>query len=111
MKRRKDFKEYLSHVAKQMILIHDAELLSKMVIRTVTRTLGVKYSGLFLYDKNSQGYIIKVSSGKKGLKIPVGFAKIKGSRPIIRFFSDNNLLSDVKRLSVGKPNKKFQKYI
>lgn len=97
MKRRKDFKEYLSHVAKQMILIHDAELLSKMVIRTVTRTLGVKYSGLFLYDKNSQGYIINVSSGKKGLKIPVGFAKIKGSRPIIRFFSDNNLLSDVKK--------------
>jgi len=97
MKRRKDFKEYLSHVAKQMILIHDAELLSKMVIRTVTRTLGVKYSGLFLYDKNSQEYIINVSSGKKGLKIPVGFAKIKSTRPIIRFFSDKNLLSDVKK--------------
>jgi HD-GYP domain-containing protein (c-di-GMP phosphodiesterase class II) len=97
MKRRKDFKEYLSHVAKQMILIHEADLLSKMVIRTVTRTLGVKYSGLFIYDKNSQEYIINVSSGKKGLKIPVGFAKIKSTRPIIRFFSDNNLLSDVKK--------------
>ncbi len=97
MKRRKDFKEYLSHVAKQMILIHDADLLSKMVIRTVTRTLGVKYSGLFLYDKNCQEYIINVSSGQKGLKIPVGFAKIKSTRPIIKFFSDKNLLPEVNK--------------
>ncbi len=91
MDQHKDYKTYLSRVAKQMILIHDANLLARLVIRTLTRNLGVKHAGLFLYNKNKQEYIINVSSGKKGLKIPVGFTKIKKDNPIISFFLNNDL--------------------
>lgn len=91
MEQKKDFRNYLSKVAKQMILIHDANLLSKLVIRTVTRSLDVKHAGLFLYNKTNHEYIIEVSRGKKGLKIPVGFTKIRNTNPIINFFSNPNL--------------------
>lgn len=91
MEQKKDFRNYLSKVAKQMILIHDANLLSKLVIRTVTRSLDVKHAGLFLYNKTNHEYIIEVSRGKKGLKIPVGFTKIRNTNPIINFFSNPKL--------------------
>ena len=69
MEQTKDYKSYLSKTAKQMILIHDPNLLSRLVVRTLTRNLGIKHAGLFLYNKAKKEYIITVSSGKKGLKI------------------------------------------
>ena len=89
MEQKKDYKSYLSKTAKQMILIHDPNLLSRLVIRTLTRNLGIKHAGLFLYNKFKKEYIIYVSSGKKGLKIPVGFTKITNDNPIIQFFLNN----------------------
>lgn len=89
MEQKKDYKSYLSKTAKQMILIHDPNLLSRLVIRTLTRNLGIKHAGLFLYNKFKKEYIIYVSSGKKGLKIPVGFTKITNNNPIIQFFLNN----------------------
>jgi HD-GYP domain-containing protein (c-di-GMP phosphodiesterase class II) len=91
MEQIKDYKSYLSKTAKQMILIHDPNLLSRLVIRTLTRNLGIKHAGLFLYNKYKKEYIIKVSSGKKGLKIPVGFTKITNTNPIIQFFLNENI--------------------
>ena len=106
MEQKKDYRLYLSQTAKQMILVHDPNLLSKLVLRTVTRNLGVKHSGLFLYNKNKKEYVITVSSGKKGLKIPVGFTKITNNNPIIQFFLNKDvkenkeylLVSDIKAL-------------
>ena len=106
MEQKKDYRIYLSQTAKQMILVHDPNLLSKLVLRTVTRNLGVKHSGLFLYNKNKKEYVITVSSGKKGLKIPVGFTKITNNNPIIQFFLNKDikenkeylLISDIKVL-------------
>ncbi|MFA7074758.1 MAG: HD domain-containing phosphohydrolase [Endomicrobiaceae bacterium] len=121
MEYKKDFRNYLSKVAKQMILIHDANLLSKLVIRSVTRSLDVNHAGLFLYNKNNQEYIIKVSRGRKGLKIPVGFTKIKNTNPIIEFFSNQNLsvnhrefllLSHIKNLKEeNKQNKELVAFL
>lgn len=91
MGQKKDYKSYLSRTAKQMILIHDPNLLSRLVIRTLTRNLGIKHAGLFLYNKFKQEYIIYVSSGKKGLKIPVGFTKITNTNPIIQFFFNKDI--------------------
>lgn len=93
MEQKKDYKSYLSKVAKQMILIHDANLLSRLVVRTLTRKLGVKHAGLFLYNKQKKEYIITVSSGTKGLKIPVGFTKITKNSPIIQFFLNKTFSS------------------
>lgn len=94
MEQKKDYKSYLSTVARQMIFIHDPNLLSRMVVRSLTRTLGVSHAGLFLYDKNKKEYVINVSSGKKGSKIPVGFTKITNKNPIIQFFLNKNILKE-----------------
>ena len=91
MEQKKDYKSYLSKTAKQMILIHDPNLLSRLVIRTLTRNLGIKHAGLFLYNKFKKEYVIYVSSGKKGLKIPVGFTKITNNNPIIQFFLSKDI--------------------
>ena len=91
MEQKKDYKSYLSKTAKQMILIHDPNLLSRLVVRTLTRNLGIKHAGLFLYNKAKKEYIINVSSGKKGLKIPVGFTKITNNNPIIKFFLNKDI--------------------
>ncbi|MBQ3834673.1 MAG: HD domain-containing protein [Elusimicrobia bacterium] len=86
-----NYKAYLSKVAKQMILIHDANLLSRLIIRTLTRQLRLKHAGVFIYNKIKQEYIINFSRGAKGLKIPVGFTKITKNNPIIKFFLDKNI--------------------
>ncbi len=96
MEQKKDYKSYLSKTAKQMILIHDPNLLSRLVVRTLTRNLGIKHAGLFLYNKAKKEYIINVSSGKKGLKIPVGFTKITNSNPIIQFFLNKDIKKENK---------------
>lgn len=96
MEQKKDYKSYLSKTAKQMILIHDPNLLSRLVVRTLTRNLGIKHAGLFLYNKAKKEYIITVSSGKKGLKIPVGFTKITNSNPIIQFFLNKDIKKENK---------------
>ncbi len=96
MELKKDYKAYLSKVAKQMILIHDATLLSRLVVRTLTRKLAIRHAGLFLYNKDKQEYIIHVSSGKRGLKIPVGFTKITKNNPVIKFFLNKEIASDNK---------------
>ena len=96
MEQKKDYKSYLSKTAKQMILIHDPNLLSRLVVRTLTRNLGIKHAGLFLYNKAKKEYIITVSSGKKGLKIPVGFTKITNNNPIIQFFLNKDIKKENK---------------
>lgn len=109
MELKKEYKAYLSKVAKQMILIHDATLLSRLIVRTVTRKLGIRHVGLFLYNKNKQEYIIHVSSGKKGLKIPVGFAKITKNNPIIKFFLDKEISTNKDFLSMTQIRELKQK--
>lgn len=98
----KDYKNHLLKIAKQMILIHDVNLLAKLIIRTLTRTLHIKTAGLFICNKDSNEYIIKVSNGKKGSRIPVGFAKIKETNPIIKFFLDKQIFNFQKDYLSGK---------
>ena len=102
MELKKDYKVYLSKVAKQMILIHDATLLSRLVVRTLTRKIAIRHAGLFLYNKNKQEYIIHVSSGKRGLKIPVGFTKITKNNPVIKFFLNKEISANKDFLSLSQ---------
>ena len=101
MEKKKALNEYLSKVAKQMVFIRDAELLSKLVIKIVAERLNVKHVGLFLYNKKAEEYVIKLSQGKKGLKIPVNFTKIKKNSNLIKFFY-NRALPSKNKLSVSE---------
>ncbi|MFC1501211.1 HD domain-containing phosphohydrolase [Elusimicrobiota bacterium] len=85
-----NYRKYLERAAKQMVLIHRVDTLAKLILRTIIRKVQVEHAGLFLFDKKQGEYVIRVSSGQKGTKIPVGFAKLKKNDPLIRYFTDKS---------------------
>ncbi len=83
-----DYKKQLEDAARQMILIHRVDTLSRLILRTILRSLKVSHAGIFLYDKTRDEYVIRVSKGQKGHKVPVGFAKIKKDNPLLQYFTN-----------------------
>jgi len=88
---KKYYHEDLEKAARQMIFVHRADTLSRLIVRTIIRNIRVMHAGIFLYDKSKEEYIVSVSKGKRGTKIPVGFTKVKKDNPIVRFFTDKGL--------------------
>lgn len=84
----RDYRQELEKAARQMILIHRVDTLIRLILRTIVRNLKVEHAGIFLYDKKRQEYVVKVSRGKKGLKLPAGFAKIGKDNATIRYFTE-----------------------
>lgn len=87
----KDYRKELEKAAKQMILVHRVDTLIRLILRTIIRYLKVKHAGIFLYDKNKDEYVIKISKGKWGLKLSSGFAKVRKDNPLIKYFTNNKL--------------------
>lgn len=85
-----DYKKELESAAKSMILVHNPHLLIKMILRLVVQKLQISHAGMLLrtQDKDKESYVLTVSRGPLGLKIPVGFARLEMDNPLIRFFSD-----------------------
>ena len=81
------YRKELEKAARQMILIHRSDTLIKLILRTIVRNLKVSHAGIFLFDKYRRGYVLNVSRGKKGIKIPSGLVKIAASSPLVHFFS------------------------
>lgn len=69
-----------------MILIHRTDTLIKLIIRTVLRCLKVSHAGIFLFDQQKKSYILTISQGKKGTKVPSGLIKISSESPLIKYF-------------------------
>ena len=85
---KRDYKSDLEKAARQMILVRRVDTLIRLILRTIMRSIRVNHAGIFLYDKERDEYIVKVSKGKKGIKVPAGFAKVKKDNPLIRYFTD-----------------------
>ena len=83
-----DYKKELESAAKTMILVHEPDTLIKMIARMIVQKAKVTHAGILLYDKDKNSYILTVSHGPVGLKIPVGFARISADNPLIRFFNE-----------------------
>jgi len=90
---KKDYRHDLEKAARQMILVHRIDTLIRLILRTIMRNIPVKHVGIFLYDKEKKEYIIKVSKGKEGVKIPEGFAKITESNPLVKYFTDKQFVA------------------
>ncbi|MHB9154415.1 MAG: HD domain-containing phosphohydrolase [Endomicrobiales bacterium] len=87
---RKDYRKDLEKAAHQMILVHRVDTLARLIVRTILRNLRVKHAGIFIYDKQKAEYIVRVSKGERGIKIPAGFTKIRSDNPLIRYFTDGS---------------------
>lgn len=81
-----DYKKELEDAAKTMILVHEPDALIRMIVRRIVQKVKVKHAGILLHHKDKDTYILTVSRGAPGLKIPVGFARMDVDNPLIRLF-------------------------
>jgi len=86
-----EYHKKLQIAARQTILIHKADTLVKLILRTIITSLKVKHAGIFIYDKAKDEYIVKVSRGHSGSKVPAGFTKIRKESPLARYFTDKSI--------------------
>lgn len=86
-----EHQKYLEKAARQTILIHRADTLVRLILRTIVTNMGLVHAGMFIYDHKKKEYIAKISRGAPGAKIPAGFAKIGSNNPIIRYFTDRRI--------------------
>lgn len=83
-----DFKKELESASKSMIMIHDPKLLIKLIIRMIVRKLGVKHAAMVLYEPQRDAYVLSISRGKTGVKIPAGFTRFNRESSLIKLFCD-----------------------
>jgi len=93
-----NFKKELEAASKSMIMIHDPKLLIKLIIRMIVRKLGIKHAGMVIYEADQDAYVLGISRGEPGLKIPQGFTRFDKESPIIKFF----VTKEYKALTVSR---------
>ncbi|TBR17016.1 HD domain-containing protein [bacterium] len=83
-----DYKKELETAAKNMILVHEPNALITMIARLMVQKVGAMHTGILLHDEEEKSYIIRVSRGAAGMKVPAGFARMNYSNPLIRLFRE-----------------------
>ena len=86
-----DYKKELEAAAKGMIMIHEPRLLIKLIVRTIVQKVQVKHAGMILYDPKKDSYVLTISRGQPGHKIPAGFARFDKNNPLIKLFTMKDL--------------------
>jgi putative nucleotidyltransferase with HDIG domain len=82
-----DFKKELETASKSMIMIHDPKLLIKLIVRMIVRKLQVKHAAMVLYESDRDAYVLSISRGETGVKLPVGYTRFNRESPLIKLFS------------------------
>ena len=82
-----DFKKELETASKSMIMIHDPKLLIKLIIRMIVRKLRVKHAAMILYETDRDAYVLSISRGEAGIKLPAGYTRFSHDSPLIKLFS------------------------
>jgi HD-GYP domain-containing protein (c-di-GMP phosphodiesterase class II) len=83
-----DYKKELESAAKSMILVHEPDVLIKMIVRMIVQKVKLKHAGVLLHHKDKGTYVLTVSRGALGIKIPAGFARMDTDNPLIKFFKE-----------------------
>lgn len=81
-----DYKKELESASKGMILIHDPRLLIKLIVRSIVQKVHIDHAGMILYDPAKDSYVLSISRGDPGSRIPEGFIRFDKKNPIIKFF-------------------------
>ncbi len=82
-----DYKKELETASKGMIMIHDPKLLIKLIVRMIVRKLHIKHAAMILYEPQKDVYVLNISRGEIGMKVPPGFTRFSHESPLIRIFS------------------------
>jgi putative nucleotidyltransferase with HDIG domain len=81
-----DYKKELEYASKGMILIHDPKLLIKLIVRSIVQKVHIEHAGMILYDPVKDTYVLAISKGQAGARIPEGFIRFDKKNPLIRLF-------------------------
>ncbi|MFH0791425.1 MAG: HD domain-containing phosphohydrolase [Candidatus Omnitrophota bacterium] len=84
-----DYKKELEIAARTMILVHEPDTLIKMIARMIVQKVKINHTGILLQDKDKDTYVLRVSRGPVGVRIPVGFARMDADNPLIRLLKEN----------------------
>lgn len=83
-----DYKKELEIAAKNMILVHEPDVLIKMILRMLIQKVRLHHAGILMYHPEKDTYVLTVSRGPTGIKVPAGFARIDPDNALIRFFRE-----------------------
>ena len=103
-----DYKKELESASRTMIMIHDPKLLIKLIVRMIVQKVHIKHAGMILYESKKDAYILAISRGETGLKIPEGFARFDKDNPLIKIFLEREhkyLLDDRNAILIEDLNK------
>ncbi len=81
-----NYKKELESASKGMILIHEPKTLIRLIVRMIVRKVQVKHAAMILYDPKKDFYVLTISKGETGIKIPTGFARFDKDSPLIKLF-------------------------
>ncbi|MBN1913258.1 MAG: HD-GYP domain-containing protein [Candidatus Omnitrophica bacterium] len=88
-----NYKKELEAAAKGMLLVHEPDALIKMILRTIVQKVRVSHAGILLQKRDEktqkETYVLTLSRGPLGVKIPAGFVRLDQDNPLIRFFREN----------------------
>lgn len=84
-----DYKKELENTARNMIFVHDPDLLIKMIVRMMVDKTKIAHASFFLYNKEKQGYLLTASGGSLRNKIPLDLVCIDKDDVLISFFRDH----------------------
>lgn len=82
-----DYKKELEAASKGMIMVHDPNLLIKLILRMIVGKVMIQHAGMILHDPERDFYTLSISRGQTGIKIPAGFARLSKDNPIIQLFA------------------------
>ncbi len=81
-----DYKKELEIASKGMIMIHDHVLLIKLLVRMIVRKAHLRHAGMILYEPIRDTYVLAISRGEAGDRIPERFVRFEKEHPLIRIF-------------------------
>lgn len=81
-----DYKKELETASKGMIMIHDHVLLTKLLVRMLVRKANLTHAGMILYEADKGSYVLAVSRGETGDRIPENFLRFDQNHPLIKIF-------------------------
>src|ERR1039458_2319180 len=82
-----DYKRELEEASRGMILIHDPRLLIKLIVRSLVQKVHIQHAGMILYDPVKDSYVLSISRGALGERIPEGLIRFNKTNPLIKLFN------------------------
>ncbi|MFP4473746.1 MAG: HD-GYP domain-containing protein [Candidatus Omnitrophota bacterium] len=92
-----DYKKALESASRGMIMIHDPEVLIKLIIRMIVGKVKLKHAGVIIHEPGNDRYVLRISKGETGHRIPPGFARFESSSPLIKIFTDKRFAPLIER--------------